>query len=298
MFKEVMTSLAPPLLLRLCRRLRAPRTEPCGLSGDYRSFAEALARSGGYDSGIILEKTRKALLEVKEGRAAFERDTVLFGEPDYCWPLLSALMWVAAQQGGRLNVLDYGGSLGSSYFQHRLFLDRLPELRWNIVEQPAHVAAGRQWFQDRELRFYAGIEQCLAETSPNVVLLGSVLQYLEEPRALLRQIMALPCDHLVLDRTPFYSGAADRICVQQVPASIYSGSYPCWIFSLERFEELLGREWELLAQFDNTDSMSAPVPVRWQGMILARRSRSARGAGESGAGDATLMREEREPDLA
>jgi putative methyltransferase (TIGR04325 family) len=71
--------------------------------------------STGYDSEIILEKTRDALLKVKNGEAAYERDSVLFDEIQYAWPLLTSLMWVAAQAKGILNVLDFGGSLGTTY---------------------------------------------------------------------------------------------------------------------------------------------------------------------------------------
>ena len=82
-------------------------------------------------------------MTVVDGRAAYERDSVLFEEVEYVWPLLASLMWVGARHLGSLNVLDFGGSLGSTYFQNRIFLATLPSVRWNIVEQPRHVEVGR-----------------------------------------------------------------------------------------------------------------------------------------------------------
>jgi len=269
----MLRSVIPPVFIHLAKRLRgkAP-TAAYGLSGDYRSWGEAMAASTGYDGEVILEKTRLALLAVKNGGAAFERDSVLFDEIEYAWPLLAGLMWVAARCGGTLNVLDFGGSLGSTYFQNLAFLSALPGVRWNIVEQPQHVKTGEEWFEDDHLRFYADIADCLAETQPNVVLLSGILQYLERPYAILDQVLALPCEYVIIDRTPFWSGSADRLCVQAVPPSIYPASYPSWIFSGQRFRSRLHDDWRLIVTFDALDRLVGPVDVAYAGVIIARRS--------------------------
>ena len=119
---------------------------------------------------------------------------------------------------GRINVLDFGGALCSTYFENRDFSAGLSDVRWNIVEQPRQVETGKRWFEDDQLKFYARIEDCLAETQPQVIVLSSVLQYLEEPNALLAELRALPCDHLIVYCTPFWAGSTDRLCVSPVPA--------------------------------------------------------------------------------
>jgi len=211
--------LTPPVLVQAYCALRSGREknssvqEGLYLAGDYSSWAEALAASTGYDSEVILEKTRAALLKVKSGEAIYERDSMLFDEIQYSWPLLTGLMWAAARSGGRLNVLDFGGALGSTYFQNRRFLEQLPSVRWNIVEQPRQVEVGKADFEDEHLKFYTDIEACLAETQPNVIVMSSVLQYLEQPFDVLRTLLASPCNHLIVDRTPFWDGSEDRLCV-------------------------------------------------------------------------------------
>ena len=173
-------------------------------------------------------------MAAKRGEAAFERDSVAFSQPEYAWPLLAALMWIAAKNGGRLNVLDFGGSLGSSYFQHRVFLERLNSVRWVVVEQSGQVRVGQREFADERLRFCATIEEATAESRPHVVVLSSVLQYLERPHEVLSELLGLECDHLVLDRTTVWDDPRDRLCVQTVPPAIYDASYPCWVFSKVR----------------------------------------------------------------
>ena len=242
-----------------------------GLVGDYATWADAQAASGGYDTEVILQKTLDALRQVKRGDAVYERDSVLFDTVEYAWPVLAGLMWVAAQRGGRLNVLDVGGSLGSTYFQNRAFLHGLAAVRWNIVEQSRHVEVGQREFQDERLRFYDSLETCLADTMPDVILLSSVLQYLEDPYDLLDKLKDSPCRSLIIDRTPFWAGSSDRLCVQHVPASIYAASYPSWIFSTPRFHAILSLHWELVAEFASLDSLPGPVPMGYRGLIAVRR---------------------------
>lgn len=271
--KDMIRLFTLPLFIHMAKRLCGNRpTNAYGLSGDYRSWDEAMAASTGYDSGIILEKTRTAILKVKNGEAAYERDSVLFDEIQYAWPLLAGLMWVAARCGGRLNVLDFGGSLGSTYFQNRAFLSVLPGVCWNIIEQSSHVGIGKAYFEDDYLRFYADIKDCLADTQPNVVLLSGVLQYIEYPYTILDQILEIPCDHIIIDRTPFWTGPTDRLCVQTVPPSIYPASYPIWIFSTQRFHTYSNEKWQIVAEFDSLDNLNSPVKAVWQGLVLERRN--------------------------
>ncbi|MCC7278875.1 MAG: methyltransferase, TIGR04325 family [Chromatiaceae bacterium] len=278
--RPAVEGLTPPLLLRAYRAGRrrmaggtAIAVAPSAalqLTGQYATWSAAQADSAGYDAGVILERTRAALLKVKRGEAVYERDSVLFEVIEYSWPVLAGLMWVAAQHDCRLNVLDLGGSLGSTYFQNRAFLDRLGMVRWNIVEQPRHVEVGRQAFQDERLRFYQSIDACLAETQPNVILLSGVLQYLEVPYDLLNSLQATSCRFLILDLTFFWAGPNDRLCVQHVPPDIYPASYPAWIFSWSRFRSILSLHWSIIADFDDHARMAAPVPLNFRGLIAVR----------------------------
>ncbi len=264
-FKQIIKQLIPPIVFQLRKNDRL-----C-LTGNYVSWDQANAASAGYDSKIILEKTKEALLKVKKGEAVYERDSVLFDEIQYAWPLLAGLMWAAAQHSGSLNVLDFGGSLGSTYFQNRVFLAYLPKVRWSIVEQPDHVEAGKKYFQNDYLKFYSSIGECLAHTQPNVVVFSSVLQYLEHPYKILDEISTMGCKNVIIDRTPFWYGSSDRLCVQHVPPCIYKASYPSWIFSQSRFtSELLKLGYRLVAEFENKDRLAGPIPFSYKGMILEK----------------------------
>ena len=92
----------PPAIARLIVRGQAPQQDG-GLrfEGDFATWEEAKAQCTGYDAKDILAKVLAATLKVKCGEAAFERDSVLFDEVEYAWPMLAGLMWAAARNGGR-----------------------------------------------------------------------------------------------------------------------------------------------------------------------------------------------------
>jgi putative methyltransferase (TIGR04325 family) len=272
--KSLLKELSPPALVRFFSAFINTRY---GFRGDYSSWEEAQAASDGYDAEVILPKVKEALLKVKMGRAVYERDSVIFNEVHYSWPLLAGLMWVAAQQDGNLNLLDFGGSLGSTYFQNREFLLSLPKVRWSIVEQARFVDEGKKYFENETLRFYKDIDSCVRERNPHCILFSSVLQYLEKPYALLQQVKALSFPFILIDRTGFIEGREDRLTVQKVSPSIYRASYPCWFFNHQKFLSFLDDGYDLIAEFDalaGTMRLDHGKVAMDKGFIFRRRSRS------------------------
>jgi len=270
---NTLTSLArdwlPPTVVRCVRYFRGGR----GIlfEGDYATWGEASTQCTGYDAEGILAKVLDATRKVKCGEAAFERDSVLFDHIEYAWPVLSGLMWVAARNGGRLNVLDFGGSLGSSYFQNRNFLQTLPEVRWNVVEQVNYVEAGRAYIQNEQLKFFRTIEECLQTNQPNVILLSGVLQYLPDPYSLLKELLAIQASAVILDRTCYLNqGKRELIKIQHVPATVYAASYPCRFFLEEKLSNFIsGSGYRKLEAFESIDQLDAIAS--WKGHIFYRQ---------------------------
>ncbi len=241
-------------------------------SGTYDSWEAARRNSTGYDAPLIVEKTRQALLKVKDGSAAFERDSVLFEKPDYPFPIIAAMLREAVASDGRLRVWDFGGSLGSSYFQCRSFFKALSSLQWHVIEQAAQVACGRSDFESEELLFHETIGQCLSiEPKPNVLLLSGVLPYLEDPYQQLENLLSYNIPTVIIDRTAFLPGDRDRLTVEQVPADIYDASYPFWFLSETKFHQTIGKKYRTIATFTPVDaSLLARASGYFEGFILER----------------------------
>lgn len=263
--RRIVRDLTPPALTRALTDRRGGRLR---FVDGYPTWAAAEAAAGTYSETSILEQVRRATDDVVAGRAVFERDGVTFDEPDYAWPVAAALLWRASL--GPLSVLDFGGSLGSSYRQMAPLLDAV-DLTWAVVEQPAFVEAGRA-YQDERLRFFATIDECAAATRPTVALASGVLQYLPDPYAILADLLACGVDAVIIDRTPFVDGSADLAVVQQVPPEIYAASYPAWMLSHDRLLAAFAG-WRVVSEFPTLDaatSTTSGVPIRWGGLLAVR----------------------------
>lgn len=252
-------------------KFKALQAQGClRLEGPYADWHGCEQRSSGYDQGNILQKVTDAVLQVKTGQAAFERDAVVFDHIEYAWPVLAGLMLVAAQ-GEQLSVLDFGGSLGSGYFQNRKFLQRLRQVKWGVVEQADFVRQGNALIAEDGLQFFDTIDACHAALEPNVALFSSVLQYLSDPFGMLAQLDKTSVRTLIIDRTPFSDSMEDQYFVQHVPDSIYRASYPIRVFSRRLFDLKLAEQWVELESFDALDNIPSMISAKWEGRIYVRK---------------------------
>jgi putative methyltransferase (TIGR04325 family) len=241
--------------------------------GDYATWADAQKRCKGYDAAPVLEKCKEALLKVKVGEVRYERDSLLFNEPNYSWAFLTTILKMALETDFKVHILDFGGSLGSVYYQNKPFLDTIPfrEFSWSIVEQPNFVECGKQNAQDEFLKFYNTIDDCLNEKKPNIILASGVVSHLERPYDWIEIFKKINPLHIVLDRVPFINIGKDLITVQTVFKSIYDGSYPCWFFNEKSFIEAF-EPYKVQAEFTPYDDVVWVNGHKnyWKGLILTK----------------------------
>jgi putative methyltransferase (TIGR04325 family) len=195
---------------------------------------------------------------------------VVFQTPAANERLLSALRSAAEVNGRCLNVADFGGALGSTWWQHRLWLQDLVSVRWSVIEQPALVDAGKREFTNEPLRFYATLAECCAVERPTTLLLSSVLPYIENPHALLAEARVKPFRRIIIDRTGFVARGPDRLTVQSVPPSIYDASYPCWFFDRDKLIDGFGSDWRVIDEWATDDYVD--IDAEYRGLVLERIS--------------------------
>ncbi len=229
--------------------------------GDYPNWAAARADSAGYDQAAVLARVLVATREVHAGRAHWERDGVVFNEPMGETSLLAVLRQIAPEQGGTLRVVDFGGALGSTWWQHRMALRHLSRVKWCVVEQSHYVEAGRE-FADAQLSFHLSLADALSDGVPDVILLSSVLPYIEAPLSLLQEIVAQRPAHIIIDRTPLVCAGPTRLAVQYTPPELGGGSYPCWLFERSKLLAPLGGAYELMDEWPGFDDLAPDVRHR------------------------------------
>lgn len=268
--KKLIRSLIPNTLIDLYRLYNAKKY---GWFGDYKTWEEAENVSTGYDAIEIIQKVRESTLKVKNGAAIYERDSVIFEEIQYSWPILAGLMFANAIHGGEgmetLKVLDFGGSLGTTYFQNKKFLDKLQDVSWNIVEQKHFVDIGKTSFEDKKLKFYYDIESCIKQESPNVLLLSSVLQYIKKPYELLDKLLKNNFQTILIDRTSF-SKTKQKIKLQVVHPKIYKASYPCWFFDELEFADYFNKNgYKIIESFETVPGKNKEYVFK--GIIMRKK---------------------------
>lgn len=250
----------------LRRRLRFAR-HGSWLGGDYATWADARAASDGYDSPGEMERYLAAARAVEAGGAAWERDAAVFTAPAVHAPLLETLRTIARRQGGSLDVVDFGGGFGSVWRQHRAALADIT-VNWRVIDQPAWVAAGQREFANSILSFHASLADAARDPSRQVLLLSSVLQYLEAPCELLAEMLSRGFADVMVDRIPLWEKGRDRLAVQRTPAEFGGGSYPCWVFDRASLLAALQKNHRLVREWEGFDDLA--VWARYRGFYFTR----------------------------
>lgn len=254
-------------------------TPSYGYFGNYDNYSAAKKVTKGYSADIILNKVKTAILKVKNGEAVYERDSVNFDEIQYAYPLLTHLLLAAISSKNELNLIDFGGSLGSSYFQNISCLKSLENISWNIVEQTNFVEEGKKFFQSEHLLFHDSLEAALKSNPKiNTLLVSSSLQYLPDPYAFLDLFISYNFDYIIFDRTTFNADPnRDRITKQIVPPVIYDATYPCWFFGknifLDKFKTRynLIRTWEALGGTPSIYDKDETVTATEEGLFFKNK---------------------------
>jgi len=262
--KKIAKKVLPPVLLDFYKSFS---WKDCVWSGNYASWKDAQKDSSGYDSDLIINKVKDATMQVIAGKACFERDSVLFYKEEYNFGLLSSLFFITSKQRGKLNLIDFGGSLGSTYYQHKKILDELL-VSWSIVEQKKFVDVGKKISLDKKVKFFYDIAECKRKTDAKVLLLSSVLQYLDDPYTFISTISKLNFDYIIIDRTPLVK-SSDRLTIQRVPNWIYPAKYPCWFFNETHFLKSFKENYSLIFEFNSIDSSN--ISSEFKGFLFKRK---------------------------
>lgn len=212
--------------------------------GSFETWEDALKESnrlsGDYEDAEILERVEAATQKVRKGEALYEQDGVCFYEENNNWELMAALLY-AETKISPISVLDMGGALGSTFFRYRNLIEDI-EAKWCVVEQRHFVDRGRQSVP--EINFYYSIDEAIgSENKPNILLLSSVLMYLDDPYQMFQDMLGKGFDYVIIDETAFFTdeNANRKIMLQHVPASIYEAIYPAHILGLNEFRKIIDK---------------------------------------------------------
>ncbi len=264
--RKIIKKVIPPIITDYLKAIKFP------WKGEFSSWSEAMHLCSGYDSDLIADKILKSALKVHAGTFPYERDSVLFDVVQYSWPLSTVILH-CANKFGKLRVLDFGGGLGSSYFQNLFFIDPINDVKWYIVEQGKLIERSAPLSSER-LIFKNDLNEVVKESEVNLVIFSSVLQYIEKPSVVIDEVLKLKPDLILIDRVSIVKNEKDVLTIQSVEDSIYEASYPCWFFNerslLEKFEN-----YSVVSKFDsyvkNEGILNHKYEVQEMGYFLSRK---------------------------
>lgn len=228
----------------------------------YKSFEHAQKDCGdGYNSKLIANKVFKAA-QLVPNKKNYERDGVNFDEIQYSWPLLSSIL--LAVNNNKLNVLDFGGSFGTTFYQNRKFLRFIKKIKWDIIEQRKIVEIDKN---KNFINFYNNLNDI--KTKPDIALFCCSLCYLENPYTILKKIISVKPNFIAIDRTPFTNGDEDLFAVQIVNKKIYDAKLPINIFSLKKMLNFFKKKYILIEQWTSEDQPE--LKNNYKGLLYKKR---------------------------
>ena len=202
--------------------------------GNYNSWLKAKKKSLGYDDENIFNKSKDSFLKVINGKAKYERDSVAFYSNNINYPLIELLNFIQNKSKKTLNVLDFGGSFGSTYFQNLIFLRNHNKFNWLVVEQKHVVDYIKNFKLNRNLFFFPSIQDCFKKKKPDIVLFSGVLQYLSNPFSYINFLLRKKIKHFLILRTPFQKNKVS-IKIQVIPDHIFKATLPLRVFNENKF---------------------------------------------------------------
>lgn len=225
-FKETLRVLTPPILWGAARgmacRLGVHESQPVLFDGPFDSWRSAIAKSDGWDVPAVLDKTLAVSMKQKNGTIVFQQDTITYYHIIYSKSILFFIAMASAMEGGKLNIVDFGGSLGTNFFQNKRVLQEFMKRGtcvWSVVERPPTAELGKKLFQDSNLRFFSSLSELKADVSdypPSFLFTGS-LQYVDDPSALLSEVAEQGVRLIAFDRLLVSSEEHHEIFVQRPP---------------------------------------------------------------------------------
>ena len=147
------------------------------------------------------------------------------------------------EKNKEIKILDYGGSMGSLYFQYRSKIKN--NFIWSIIEQKKYVDEGLKNFKEDKLNFFYNIKDYKNLHNVDIVLISSSLQYIENYQEIILKLIDLKPTYILFLRTPYSKKKNDEIYIQKPLKHIYKSTYPSWIFSYDNFLNIMQKNYLL-----------------------------------------------------
>jgi putative methyltransferase (TIGR04325 family) len=192
--------------------------------GVYASFSEAPNDGDAFSDAVWKEKVlhrAKKLFEDRKTKGAIPKSTLT---TDYALPFILSTM---VSQKEKINVLDFGGGLGTSFIPLIDMIPQMASVKYTVVENKLICELGSELFIS-----YPNIlfKDHIPEQKYDLLNAGSSIHYVDDWLGLLKNIASLGVQYMIFSDLP----AADNKTF--VTNQIYYGKrIPVRFWNLEEF---------------------------------------------------------------
>ena len=194
-------------------------------------------------------------MKVSGGIIEFEQDTIIQDTINYSPTILAFIILALSRHKDKLDIIDFGGSLATNYFQNRKVLQHLEQTQftWNVIERPVLAKLGREHLSNANLHFFSSLREAMNSSNgaSDCFLFSGSLQYVAEPLVVLDEVIGLGAKLVALDRLLVSPEDGPQVFIQHPnPEMHYPATYPVWCFSKKAFiRNLVSKGFTLVDNF-------------------------------------------------
>lgn len=201
--------------------------------GVYPSFRETPSSGPGFNEDKWI---RGSLEKIRAVRRESARKMTVSPVTQYRESLLPFLAAVVFHESGGVRILDFGGGIGFSYYQVLHGLPNAENLEFHVVEIEALCKAGKQYFRNEPRIFFHSFLPQEAETTFDIVHMGSSLHYCEEWEDTLSRLCRYRPRYFLLTDLP-----AGDIPTFATVQNYYTSKIPVWFFNIDEVIDIMKR---------------------------------------------------------
>lgn len=238
----------PPFLIDILNKILL---REISIKGKFRTWKDAEKKTTGYENGNIINKVITSFEKVQKNLDLYyERDGYIFKKPDFDYELLFYINYLFSKNQ-KINIIDYGGGLGSKFFQNIEVFKKFKNMKWHIVEQINYRNYARKKINVKNLFFYENLDEVFKKKIiPDMAIFSSSINYLPKPYQILQKLInRKSLKSFIFLKTAFHDDI-DTIKIQKVPKNIYDASYPIRIFNKKKFEKFFLKK-NFFLKFEN-----------------------------------------------
>jgi len=226
----------------------------------YESYSKAFNECSfnAYQNEELCDVVAQKTLHTKK---SLENRCIQINNPNFF--LLTAIFKVILEEGtSKINIIDFGGGGGISFYEVMSFFKERMEMKWFIVETPQMVKCATALnLHNKDLSFEIDIKDIKSDI--DLFFSSGALQYVEFPYSYVLEIIAKQPKYILFTRMMLNENDSDIISVQKSRLS-HNGpgrlpekyvdkdvSYPHTTISYKKFISILLKNYEIEWEFDD-----------------------------------------------